>query len=150
MTKLLSKEVFDFFLLEKADIKTAIDYHIEGRLHDSFFDTDELRPEEDFEIWQRIRPLCYEMIKGKKMPLSFSIVLRAPQKLQKEVLNSHTADVKNNVSSLMLCIRMEQRQINCITGTALSTFSLNKEAENSWDEWCQNFLLSIDPQLLST
>ena len=78
MNSLLLGELFDSFLLEKADIDTYVTYSIDGRLHKDFFPLEEredktLHPY-DFVEWKDMKGLCFDFINGKRTPLRFQFV----------------------------------------------------------------------------
>ena len=147
MTKLLTQDCFDEFLTEEVKITTSISFSLNGRLHRDFFNEEEkaLMSPEEFTSWAGIKGLCYEIFKGKNMPLSFSIILRSPRALTDQILKDCSDTLKDSISSLMLCIRFDGRDINCITGCSLSSFVADRSAENAWDKWCVGFLLKNFP-----
>lgn len=134
MTKLLTKEDFDDFLLEEGKIVTGNAFVIDGRKQKAFFDEadEEYADEATFRCWKNIRPICYEIIKGKRVPLSVVLTLHAPQhileQLQQEALEGM------NLRGLMLQVRYENGTVSLVTGCNLSGFSLDKSADALWDK----------------
>ena len=80
MKKLLLTETFDAFLLSEASVTTYAAFHLDGSIHPDYFSTDEaetLTTEQcGYVLWKRVRPLFFELMKGKNTPLSFQIVFR--------------------------------------------------------------------------
>ena len=83
MKKLLLTETFDAFLLSEASVTTYAAFHLDGSIHPDYFSTDEaetLTTEQcGYVLWKRVRPLFFELMKGKNTPLSFQIVFRLAQ-----------------------------------------------------------------------
>ena len=79
MNKLLLSDTFDYFLLEEGTIITANGFQIDGRVRKEFYTKEEQEDENlcpyEFSLWKDIRPLCFQLIKGKRTPLSFKFVL---------------------------------------------------------------------------
>ena len=73
MKKLLLGETFDTFLLSEASLTTFASFHIDGTFHPEFFGSDEaeqLTVENcGYPLWKRVRPLFFELTKGKNTPL---------------------------------------------------------------------------------
>ena len=76
MAKLLTEDCFDSFLLEKASVSCAVSYEIDGRVNPEFYQDDET-PDAGYLFlpWKSIRPVLFQMIRGKHTPLSFKFVL---------------------------------------------------------------------------
>lgn len=90
MNALLLSEQFDSFLVEEAIITTYNTFHIDGHLVRDFYTNEELELLESeekstsFSCWKDLRPFCFQLIKGKKTPVSFKVVLHAtPQLIEK-------------------------------------------------------------------
>ena len=87
MNMLLVNGEFDDFEVEEAAVATFNTFHIDGRIVREFFSEDEIRELEEkeelseFSKWRDIRPVCFQLIKGKKTPVSFHVVLRAKRAL---------------------------------------------------------------------
>lgn len=70
MKKLLLTDTFDTFLLSEASVTTYAAFHLDGTMHPDYFSTDEaesLTTEQcGYVLWKRVRPLFFELMKGKK------------------------------------------------------------------------------------
>ena len=80
MHLLLRSELFDNFLLSEATIHAAVKYDIDGRINKSFFaDKDDLSGQHldglTYLPYGQIRPVCFELIKGRRTPTYFKFVL---------------------------------------------------------------------------
>jgi hypothetical protein len=145
MQQLLAADTFDIFLLEEAAIHTANTFHIDGHIHQEFYYNEEegatslptspqgapytLRP------WADIKPLCFQLIKGKRTPLFFRFVLHFMPERAASLLEAYHCDIPSDqVKALVLNIRFDGAKVVLTTGTALSTFTLSKEADTIWDK----------------
>ena len=70
MSKFLAGDAFDSFLLEQATISTYNTFTIDGRQNRDFYTLEEWEDQEirpyEFTAWKKIRPVCFDLIKGKR------------------------------------------------------------------------------------
>ena len=61
MNHLLIQDTFHPFYLWEASVKTAILYHIDGRLNEELFNSDELEalPQKDYISWVKAKPQLF-------------------------------------------------------------------------------------------
>lgn len=147
MNALLRSEQFDSFLVEEAVITTFNTFHIDGHLVKEFYSSEELEELEknqkstSFSYWSEIRPVCFQLIKGKKTPVSFKVVLHAaPQLIEKIAANPECGVAANLIRSLVLNIRYDSGKVTCITGSAFTTFVMDKSVERLWDTYVRQLL----------
>ncbi|MDO5551140.1 MAG: DUF5721 family protein [Lachnospiraceae bacterium] len=135
---------FDEFLLKEANVVTFNSFTIDGRIRQGFYSDDELEMMqiEDFSAWKRIRPICFSLIKGKKLPGSFHINLQAAPRQIREFLQAGPGlpVSEEQIKGLYLHIRYEEGKLYCVTGTSLAFFTLDKTVEMEWDEYAGRFL----------
>ena len=147
MSKFLASDIFDKFLLDSAELKLGITYNIDGHVNKAFYsesDESEL-PAFDFSAWSEIRPKCFDLIKGKRTPLSFKFILCLNSDKKDELLSSEEySEVRSLVSSLVMIIKFKDGAITITTGAALSGFSMDKSYEKLWDSYITAFLDSSD------
>lgn len=150
MNSLLRSEQFDSFLVEEAVITTFNTFHIDGHLVKEFYSSEELEELETsqksviFSSWSDIRPVCFQLIKGKKTPVSFKVVLHAaPQLVEKIAANPECGVAANLIRSLVLNIRYDNGKVTCITGSAFTTFLMDKSAERLWESYVRQLLSSF-------
>ena len=78
--KLFLGDTFDLFWLNQAEITTSNLFTIDGRLQTEFFDNDQQEflssSHRTYSLWKEVKPICYSIIRGKRAPLSFKIVLQ--------------------------------------------------------------------------
>ena len=142
MSKFLASDIFDEFLLDSAELKLGITYTIDGRINKAFYsDVDETEiPSYEFSTWADVRPKCFDLIKGKRTPLSFKFVLSSTPDKKNELLSESYAEIMNQISSFVFMIKYSEGHVTLTTGTALSGFILDKSYEKVWDDHVKSFL----------
>ena len=91
MAKLLLHEDFDRYEVQEAEIVTDIVFKIDGHVQKSFYS------EEEYEElgcpllikWKKLRPICYEIIKGKRTPVKFRFVLKLSEEELQEMTDGN-------------------------------------------------------------
>ena len=137
MNALLLSEQFDTFLVEEAVITT---YNTSEEWEQ--LENNELSA--TFSCWRDIRPFCFQLIKGKKTPVSFKVMLHAaPALLEKIAANPECGVAASLIRSLVLNIRYDNGKVTCITGSAFTTFVMDKSAERLWDTYVRQLLSSF-------
>lgn len=149
MQLLLMKEYFDHFLVEEATITTFNTFHINGRIMKDFYTKEELEesPEknEEFSSWKDIRPIAFQLIKGKKTPLGFQFTFHLHREAALKLLASEECTVPENaLKAFVLNIKYDGSHVTCITATALNTFLMDKSADTVWDKAVNTFLTKLN------
>jgi len=142
-SKLFVGETFDGWLVREASVTTFNTFTIDGRVrHGYYTDTElELNQIEEYSSWKVIRPICFSLIKGKKLPGSFQITLQLPPKAVEGFLRETRLDFRaEQVSGLYLNIRYEDGELHCVTGVSLNIFTLDKQLGQEWDEAVRVYL----------
>ena len=147
MNKLLNSECFDSFLLNESTIKMANSYVITGKLNREFYTTEEQQDETccpyDYSQWKDLRPLCFQLLKGKKTPISLQIILLLKPEYYEKVMNIDTKLAGDCfVSHFLVTIKFDQNGLFLTSGISYTSFTMNKEPELSWDKALTKFLLS--------
>ncbi|MGI6053401.1 MAG: DUF5721 family protein [Clostridium sp.] len=136
-------ETFDSFLVKEASVVTFNTFSMDGRLHRDYYseeELEELRPDE-YSAWRTLRPFCFSLIRGKKLPESFSIVLKLPAAGTEHFLKDRGSSwLPEQVGGLFLNIRYENQQLTCITGLSMNLFTMDKTLEREWDDAIRVFL----------
>lgn len=136
-------ETFDSFLVREASIVTFNTFSIDGKVHSGYF-SDEEREQakiERFSTWKMLRPFCFSLIKGRRLPESFFLVLQLPPAGTERFLNGKSISYPvDQVNGLYINIRYEEQVLSCITGTSVSQFTLDKTLEREWDQAVRDFL----------
>ena len=143
-TRLFAGTDFDEYLLQEAQFTTACTFTIDGHINPDFVGEEEMKLPENSEgmaQWKRLRPICYEIIKGKKVPRQFTVVLRCPAARIPAFLQASSISTRpEDISGLYLNIHFRQGRLYCTTGCSLKTFSLDRRTENAWDEYMSQAL----------
>lgn len=142
--KLFLETELDDLLLKEAEVVTFNRFTIDGHIRRGFFAEEELEQKKigEFSSWRMLRPYCFSLIKGRKLPESFQIVLMAePERVAAFLKNSQIRSVQpDQIGGLYLHIRYEEGKLSCVTGTSLTIFTLDKTVENEWDGYVKGFL----------
>lgn len=152
MNKLLNSEAFDMFYVEKAVITTFNRFEIDGRTETGFYTPEELENTPalctEFSLWRTLRPICFQLMKGKHTPLSFQFVLQAGESFKNRLIQSPELNLDPSlIKSLNLIIRFENHKLLCITGTSLHTFVPDKSLDMLWDNAVKKSFLTLDLDL---
>ena len=139
MSALLAGDVFDDFLLCEAHIKTYNSFSIEGRIIPEYYDDYEFGYE--YSMWKDIRPLCFDLIKGRILPVSFHFILQSTPEMTKEMLLGEVSEgTIKEVKGFTLNIRYQDGVISIITATSLNTFIPDKTPDEIWDSYMSDML----------
>ena len=142
--KLFLGETFDAFWLNQAEIITSNIFTIDGRLQTEFFDNDEQEfltsSHRIFSLWKEVKPFCYSVIRGKRAPLSFKIVLQfSPNKAAALLQNASLSIAPELVTGLYLNLQYKNKTLLCTTGTSLKTFIPGKDLDHLWEQYMMEF-----------
>lgn len=145
MNHLLVADTFDNFLLAEATVSTAHTYQIDGHINKEFFssqeDTDTSGIQYNFSEWKDMKPLCFNLIKGKRTPLFFKFVLHLkPEAVGKLMATGACSVPSEQIKALVLTIKYDGTQVVLTTGSAFQTFVMSKEPDTIWDKALQQFL----------
>ena len=136
MSRLLMKSDFDRYLLREAQIVTFVTFTIDGKMQKNFYSNEEYKDmgKPELVMWQKVRPICFEMIKGSRTPVRFKIVLKLnEEETQKLIEENELSYTLSDVGGLYLNLVYENGDLNCITGTSMNLFTLDKSLEQLWD-----------------
>lgn len=140
MNTLLASEAFDTFLVEEASVTTFNTFHIDGRIMQDFFDSDERPALPEFSSWKEIRPICFQLVRGKRLPVSLRIILQAPPALIEQLAADDACEVDAGlIRSLVLNIRYDNGKVTCITGSSFTTFIMDKTTDKVWEAYVRKF-----------
>lgn len=145
--KLFIGETFDSLLVREANITTFNSFSIDGKVRHGYYSDEELEllKIERFSSWKLLRPFCFSLIKGSKLPESFFIVLQlAPNSLKHFLTGKNISFPVEQVNGLYMNLRYEDQVLMCITGTSVDGFTLDKSLEREWDEAVRQFLKKQD------
>lgn len=143
MSHLLIKDTFDSFLLSEADIATANTFTIQGSINRSFYSDDEFSelPNQNYSSWSQLKPFCFSLIKGNKVPSSMKIIFALSDSQCEAVLSDgETGFTANDINGLFINIRYQDGHLTAITGTSLRVFTLDKSVDKAFDHYICRFL----------
>lgn len=157
MNCLLVKDTFDKFLLEEASITTFNTFTIDGHVQRDFYSSDEIEtlPDKTLSTWEAIRPYCFNLIKGSKLPLRFKIVLKASSAYTEKLLIENPCELSlKDIGGLYINIRYDSHRsltdeeiatasLDCISMASLNIFSMDKSLEKAWDVICEKSIFAI-------
>ena len=136
MNELLINEKYDSFYLYEIRLKTSLDYYISGKVNKEFYDTDEEKEDlEDYVSWGEVKHTIFELIKGKRLPISFKVVLMFNRENIERIIEMNNLPLRlEDVSNLSMNIYYEGGSLLVTTGTSLTVFTLDKTLEHIWDD----------------
>jgi len=145
MNLLLRSDIFDNFLLSEASVHTAVTYHIDGRLNESFYSKDELSNQQLTDLtympYGRLRPVFFELIKGRFTPTYFKFVLMlSPSNLKNTIQASGTMISPADISGVCLNILYQNEYLMLTTGVSYRVFIPDKSFEKEWEKFTINLL----------
>ena len=145
MSGLFSGNTFDSFLLAEGTLQMAVSWQIDGRLNRDFFEKDvwedPARRPYDYAAWSEVRPSLRELIRGKKVPVSFQFVLHLKPELMKSMLEKEgDQELLSCVGAFVVTIRYKDGQASLLSGISMKSFTINKNADILWDKAIRRFL----------
>lgn len=144
MSQLLIKEVFDSFHLSEAVIKTANSYSISGEMNKDFFSEEEFNnlPDQQYTRWTAVKPFCFSLIKGNKVPSYMKIVFLLPEDLVAKLIAESDAGLAfNDINGLFFNIKYAEGKVSIVTGTSIKIFTMDKTLEHAFDSFAKSFLM---------
>ena len=145
MGRLLGTDAFDSFLLAEASITTYNTFVIDGHIEKDFFtgdiNDDSILPPYPFSEWKDMRSICFDLIKGKRTPVGFKLILHLKPEIIQQILADGNASVSlSDIKAFVLNIKYDGSMLTCITATAFYTFLPDKTPDKLWDDFLTHFL----------
>lgn len=139
-------DTFDSFQLREAELVTFNRFSIDGKIRKSYYSEEaKVQNIEAFSYWSVIKPFCFSVIKGNKLPESFRIIFQlSKESLRQFLLESGLSISEEQISGLYLNIKYEDQVLFCITGSSLNQFTLDKSLDQEWDQAVKTFLKQRD------
>lgn len=146
MAKLLSADAFDSFLLEEAQIHTFNTFVIDGHQNKEFYTKEELEDPEvfpyEYSMWKDMKGICFQLIKGKKVPSFMKIILHQKPECTYTILEEGGAKgFIDNLKAFVVTIKYDANGLMLTTGTSFSTFLMDKTPDLLWDQAFRKFLV---------
>ena len=134
--------VFDEFRLVSAQFTTFAEFSIDGHRYAGFYDSEEKNRisslQEELVLWKEIRPHAFNLIRGKKPPLRFQIVLQLPE-------NSNVITLPESLfrqvpgTRFYLNIHYRNQVLTCTSGVSMSGFYPGFRPDPVWDQAVERF-----------
>ena len=142
MSHLLLKPTFDAFSLIEGEVTTFNQFHVDGHIHKEFFDEP---PTSEYSLWGDVRDYFFSIIRGKRTPLNFKLILSLSKEDFPSFLKEHDLPYRpEELQGLYLNLRYDGSHLHCITGTSMHTFTMDKSLENTWDQYAQQLFAQIE------
>ena len=138
MQNLLVKDTFDSFLICSGEIITGSSFSFDGHINKAFFDKDEIENfTENFATWKNLRNICFEIIRGKKVPTRLKLVMAFPKVNYSKIVRELGSSIaEENISGIYF-------------NSSLKLFTMDKSLDNYWDKLISKFLEShFDTEIL--
>ncbi len=145
MEKLLLRDDFNSFSFIEGTIATFATFSLDGYLKRDFYNSDEQEAltsvGKTHADWADMKEYCFHIIKGKQAPLSFKFVLSLSKENTAKLLTRDLPHISvEQVQGLYFNFQFEKGTLECITGTSMKTFSMDKSLDHIWDETAMKFL----------
>lgn len=136
MNLILKGTTFDGFEVRGLEIQTYSKFEISGILDKDFIDLpeEEKKSSPNYVTWGKLKPIALEIIKGSRSPKGIKIIFSLPE----DQIERYTAEA----SALFINFIFKDKIIMVSTGSAMKNFTLNRQYDQPWDEYVQNFFKS--------
>ena len=136
---LFAQSTFDCFDVLTVTISSYITFSMDGHLNAAFFegaeDSDSDVPAQNkLCSWQRLRPICFSIIKGKQPPVSFQITLFLDRDKAASLFSDALLSQNQDIDGFTLHLSYRNRTLTLSTGTVFARFSLDRDSERLWDQ----------------
>lgn len=95
MGRLLVSDTFDEYLILEAVITKANTFTIDGRLNEEYLP--EFPSDTRLQTWGNVRNICFELVKGKVLPVYMKVVLQLPAAAAEQVLARFGAGISPDI-----------------------------------------------------
>lgn len=144
MNALLVQDKYDSFYLYEARVKTKLDYYVNGKLNTEFFDSDDEEKEnlEEYILWKDVKSTIFDFIKGKRLPLSFKIILMFNRENVLRLLEMNNVPLRQeDVGALFFNVTYDHGKLAVTTGNSIKVFTMDKTLENLWDDTVEKYYI---------
>lgn len=128
--RLFVTDTFDNMFVVEAEFLTFIKYSINGKINKAYFDEEN---ENEYCLWRNIRQICFEIIKGKRTPTAFKLVLKFSEKFTRDWVGENTT--KEVEADMYLNIRYMDKKLHLISSFSPKIFSVERDLENLFDKF---------------
>lgn len=145
-SELFAGSGFDEFQVVELSIDSLFSMHIDGHINKEFLTEEELEKSTDTAVrWKTVKHLCYEMLKGTRLPLKFDIVLMMTKTAEEKLAQAAgIGEEANNINGLFLNFMFKDKKLRCTSGVSLNKFTLDRSIEKAWDAMAASIISRID------
>ena len=106
----------------------------------------EEKPEDSHAHWKDVREFCFQIIRGKRTPLSFKIILSlAPENFPTFLTDQNITGFRpEDIQGWFWKLSYDGLNLVCFPGICMKTFTMEKSLERAWDEAAQKKLLELE------
>lgn len=143
MNQLLASDYFDHFLVNSITVNTFSNYQIDGHIKKDFFSTEEWEQLEShtYASYAVLRPICYQLVKGKKLPLSLKIIFALNEKEKNQLLTASDSPLSpEDIRDLFINIKYDHGSVTYTTGTSYHIFTMDKTLEQTFDRYVMQLM----------
>lgn len=140
MNHLFKEETFDHFEVVSIQLKTMVYYDIDGLNNKDYYDTDDQLNLPLYFNWSFYKSNIAALIKGKRPPLFFKIVLSLSKEQVGRILEK-TDLTEEFIQGFFINIQYDHPTLKMMTGTNYKSFTLDKSAEAYFDQSIKKFLV---------
>lgn len=149
MNYLLASEAFDMWEVAEVKITSKVSYVIDGHVTPDFLTPEEMAAENMVPggciPFGSVRPLCFEMIKGKRTPQSFRFTFLGSGEQREQMIREKSLRISpEDIANLTMNITFHQGELLVTTSCAERTFSLDKSLAYAWDDWVAEFFRKME------
>lgn len=151
MNQLLTSDCFSSFLLESALVTTFNTFHIDGRIHPEFYNSESEeyleKTKYTFSKYLDLQEHLFFVVKGSRTPLQMKLTLLLnPDAMDKLLLTNACTVPKEMLSAFVLNIKYDGEKILLTTAISYEGFTMDKSAEPIWDNAFKKFLSAKEIQ----
>lgn len=143
MEKLFLRNTFDGFQLVEAVITASNRFVVDGHIREEYYTKEEWEElaEKQISRWSSLRPLCFQMIKGKKTPDSMKLVFRMAEGGTEKLLEKSGLSFQlSDVEGLFFNVLYEKGELKLTSGVSMKLFTMDKSLERFWEQRLEGFL----------
>ncbi len=137
MSHLFIKDSLDYFLCKEINLQTFSSFNIDGSIAYDFL-TDVEKEELNglnYIPWSKLKPYCFNIIKGSRTPLSLKAVFCLPPNEIMSLIAESSLNINpDTIEGLYLNIRFENNKLTLISGSSLTYFTMDKTIDKLWDD----------------
>lgn len=142
MQLLLQTNLFDFYEMVSATLRTDMDYQVEGKWNETFFNEDEIDTyklrEHTYIPWALAKDKIFTLIKGRKTPAVMKLVFKlSNQNLLSFLSSVNSSHNPSDIDGIYLNVIFQNQKLNVTCQISYKSFTLDSSLEQ---EYFNNFI----------